>query len=129
MLEQFVKQEVESLAERLKTEQGERMDADKEQARELREMGKATEKKAGQIEDQVARVQRELRQQLLELHQSVSEDLRKRTEEIHARLAKEAAELRGDKLDRTALAALLTEVAMRLTNEFTLPGVGGDSRG
>jgi hypothetical protein len=36
---------------------------------------------------------------------------------------------RAHRLDRAALAALLTEVAMRLTNEFTLPGVGGDSRG
>jgi hypothetical protein len=129
VLEQFVKHEVESLADRLRTEQDERVDADKDHARELREMGKASEKKAGQIEDHVARVQRELRQQLLELHQNVSEDLRSRADEIHARLAKEAAELRGDKLDRTALAALLTEMAMRLTNEFSLPGVAGDSRG
>lgn len=129
VLEQFVKHELESLADRLRTEQDERVDADKDHARELREMAKASEKKAGQIEDHLGRAQRELRQQLLELHQSVSEDLRSRADEIHARLAKEAAELRGDKIDRTALAALLTEMALRLTNEFSLPVVGGDSRG
>ena len=38
-----------------------------------------------------------------------------------AALAKAVQELRSDKTDRSALAALLTEVAMRLNDEFKLP--------
>ena len=39
-----------------------------------------------------------------------------------ARLAQESHELRVDKADRATIAALLQEVALRLTNELTLPG-------
>jgi len=128
VLEQFVKQEVESLADRIRTEHEERTDADKDASREMRDMGKAFEKKMGQLEDQIARVQRELRQQLLELHQNVTEEIRQRSDEILARLARESGELRVDKLDRTALATMLTEMAMRLNNELSLPALGGDGR-
>ena len=39
-------------------------------------------------------------------------------EDVLARLAREASELRADKADRSALAALLTEMAMRLNGEL-----------
>ncbi len=126
MLEQFVKQELESLAERISSEQQERTDSTKDLSRELREMGKAFEKKAGQLEDHTGKVQRELRQQLLEQQHGLREEIQKRVDEILARLTREATEIRSDKLDRTMLSALLTEVAMRLTNELTLPKLGGE---
>ncbi len=128
ILEQFVKQEVESLADRIRSEHEERTDADKDLSRELREAVKTFEKKTGQLEDQTARVQRELRQQLLELHQNVTEEIRQRTDEILARFAKESSEIRTDKLDRALLATMLTEMAMRLNNELSLPGMGGEGR-
>jgi hypothetical protein len=34
--------------------------------------------------------------------------------------------LRGDKTDRTALASLFTEMAMRLNGEFTFPAGEGE---
>jgi hypothetical protein len=36
-------------------------------------------------------------------------------------LERESSEIRDDKADRTALAELFTEMAMRLTNDFKLP--------
>jgi seryl-tRNA synthetase len=122
-LEQFVRQETESLAERIRSEHDERSDATKELSREQREAVKAFEKKTGQLDDQLDRAQRETRQQILELHQRMSEELRVRTEELLARLSREASELRHDKTDRATLAALLTEMAMRLNNELSLPGM------
>lgn len=122
-LEQFVKQETETLADRIKTEQEERTDATKELAREARDASKAFEKKTGHLDDQISRVQRELRQQMLDLHQRLSDEIRQQADEVLARLSQEAAELRNDKADRATLAALLTEMAMRLTNEFKIPGV------
>ena len=57
-----------------------------------------------------------------ELHGGrLSDDLRSKVDEVLAALAREAQQLRSDKTDRTALASLLTEMAMRLTNEFHLP--------
>ncbi len=119
VLEQFVKHELESLAERLKGEHEARTDAVKDLQRELRDASKANEKKFGQIDDQAARVQRELRQQLLETHQKITDEIQRQAQEGMTRLARESSELRADKVDRGALAAMLTEMAMRLTDELT----------
>ena len=125
VLETFVKHELESLAERLKTEHEERTDAIKDLSREWRDAAKATEKKFGHIDDQIARVQRELRQQLLDTHQKIADEIQRQAQEGSTRLAREASELRADKVDRAALAAMLTEMAMRLTDELTA-GAAGD---
>jgi hypothetical protein len=52
----------------------------------------------------------------------MSDDLQKTHEQLSAALEKEAGELRHEKTDRAALAALFMEVAVRLNNEFNLPG-------
>ena len=119
VLEQFVKHEVESLADRLKDEHEARTDAEKELARELRDASKAAEKKFGQVDDHVAKVQRELRQQLLEAQQKIGDEIQRQAQEGATMLARESGELRQDKVDRTALAAMLNELAVRLTNEST----------
>jgi len=122
-LEQFVKQETESLAERIRAEQEERSDATKELSREARDNAKTFEKKAAQLDDSIGKVQRESRQQVLELQQRMSDDLASRIQDVLARLSRESAELRADKTDRATLAALLTEMAMRLNDELTIPGL------
>jgi len=127
-LEQFVKQEAASLADRIKTEHDERTDATKELARDARESAKAFEKKTGQLDDHIGRVQRELRQQILELQQRLTDDVGKKIDEVVARVAKESGELRNDKADRATLAELLTEMALRLTNELSIPGVDNGKR-
>ena len=107
---------------RIKTEHDERTDATKELSRELREAAKAFEKKTGQLDDQITRAQRELRQQLLDLNKQLTDEIGRKADEVLARLAQESHELRDDKADRATIAALLQEVALRLTNELTLPG-------
>jgi DNA anti-recombination protein RmuC len=117
-LEQYVKQEVAALGDRLTAEQGERVDAAKDLGEQLRETAKAFEKKTAAMDDQAARAQRDLRQQLHAQYQELGEDMRQRVEDVLARLAREAHDLRTEKADRGALAALLTEMAMRLTGEL-----------
>lgn len=116
-LEQFVKQEAASLAERIKTEHDERTDATKDLARDARESAKAFEKKTGQIDDQVGKVQRELRQQILDARQSLTDDLRQKIDDVLLRLSQESADLRTEKTDRATLAALLNEMAVRLSTD------------
>jgi DNA anti-recombination protein RmuC len=125
VLEQFVKSELESLAERLKSEHEARTDAVKDLSRELRDASKASEKKFGQVDDQLARVQRELRQQLLDTHQKITDEMQRQAQDGAARLARESSELRTEKVDRAALAAMLTDIAMRLTDDLT-PGAAGE---
>ncbi len=122
-LEQFVRQETESLSERIRAEQEERSDATRDLAQDARTSAKAFEKKAGQLDDTISRVQRELRQQLLELHQNMNDDVRSKIDDVLGRLQQESSVLRNDKTDRATLAALLTEMAMRLTNELSIPGI------
>ena len=55
--------------------------------------------------------------------------MRQKVDEVLSRLNQESAELRNDKTDRATLAALLTEMAMRLTNELNIPGVDNGRHG
>ena len=121
-LEGFIRKEVESLADRLRGEQEERMDAGKDLSRELRETAKGLEKKLGALDEQTTRSQRELRQQILDQSKALTEEIRTRIRESATALSKELKELRAEKTDRTALAGLFTEAAMRLTNESKSPG-------
>jgi DNA repair exonuclease SbcCD ATPase subunit len=125
--EQFVKGETESLSSQVRNEQAERTEGDAKQARELADATRAFERRTTALDEQQSKNQREMRQQLLEQHQRLSDDLRQKVDELLAALAREAQELRHDKTDRQALASLLKEMAMRLTDEFQLPS--GEGRG
>jgi hypothetical protein len=111
-LEQYTKREMESLTEKLRADYNERV-----------ESSAALGRRISGVDEQLARSQRELRQQILEQQQRLSDDIRKKMDEVLAALAHETQTLRSDKADRASLAALLTEMAMRLTNDFTLPDV------
>ena len=121
-LEMFIKQELETLGYRLKVEQGERDESVQGLSRDLKDTSKALERKLVQMDEQTSRGQSDLRQQILNQSKSLSDEIRQKYEELSAALEREAMELRTDKTDRSALAALFTEVAMRLNNEFKIPG-------
>ena len=128
-LEAYMKTEVESLSERLRAEQDTRSGGVKDLGRELRETAQQVEQRISQLDEVVARGHRDLRQQLHTQHQELGDDIRQRVEDVLARLAREAHDLRNDKADRSALASLLTEMAMRLTGELRAPAAEGDGRG
>jgi|RhiMetdeSRZDD1v2_1073273.scaffolds.fasta_scaffold376720_2 DNA anti-recombination protein RmuC len=125
-LESYVKSEVESLAGAIRAERDGRGEAVAAVIGELRETGRAFERRAAALDEQMAKGQRELRQQMLDQYHRLSEDTRQKIEDVLATIARESQELRADKTDRRVLAALLTEMAMRLTNEFRLPGAEDD---
>ena len=129
VLEAYMKAEVESLSDRLRAEQDARTGATKELTRDLRDRAQALEQQTSRLDDSVARTQRDLRQQMHALHQELADDVRERIENVLARVAREAHELRTDKADRSALAALLTEMAMRLNGELGATESEGEVRG
>jgi hypothetical protein len=120
-LEAFIRKEVESLAERIKTEQAERVESGKEHSREMREAVRALEKKLAQMDDVTTKNQRELRQQILDQSKALTEEIRSRVRESAAALSREIKDLRTEKTDRAALAGLFTDVAMRLSNDSKQP--------
>lgn len=125
-LEQYVKQELEALGERLSAERADREGSTKTLGQELRETAQAFDKKTASMDDQSARSQRDLRQQLLEQQQRLTDELQSRHEELLATLNRESTELRDEKADRAALASLFTEMALRLNDQLRLPTSEGD---
>ena len=121
-LEAFIRQELEALGERLQAEQRTREQSVEDVSRTLKETGQALDRRLTQLDEQTARGQRDLRQQILEQSKSLGDDIRQKHEELRALLEREVAALGSDKTDRAALAALFSEVALRLTNEFRIPG-------
>ncbi len=121
-LETYIKKEIESLSQKVKAEQDERKESVRDLARELKELTKAFEKKTGQLDEQLDKSQRELREQILDQSKSLSEDIRRKHEDVSAELERKTEELRFDKTDRSALATMFTELAMRLNNELIIPG-------
>lgn len=121
-LETFIKQELEALGERLQTEQRTRDEAVQDVSRALKDTGQGLERKLAQFDEQTTRTQRELRQQILDQSKSLSDEMRQKRDELTALIEREVAALGNDKTDRAALAALFSEVALRLTNEFKIPG-------
>lgn len=121
-LEMYATKETGSLADQIKSEHNDRTEAHDKLTRELADTARALERRTAALDDQLSKGQRELRQQMLEHHQRLSDDIREKIEDVLATLAREAGELRSDKADRMVIASLLKEMAMRLTNEFRLPG-------
>ncbi len=121
-LENFIRQEIAALGERLRAENQQRSEATEDITRELRDTAKTLNQKISQLDEQTAQTHREMRQQILDQSKSLSDEIRQKTEELAATGAREARELRSDKADRVALSNLFTELAMRLNNEFKLPG-------
>lgn len=121
-IENFFKQELAAMSERLRSESSQRAQATEDITRELRDTSKAINQKLSQMDEQASQTNRELRQQLLDQSKNLSDEIRQKYDELAAALTREARELRSDKADRTALSNLFTELAMRLNNEFKLPG-------
>jgi chromosome segregation ATPase len=128
-LEQYIRSETGSLGDRLKSERDERVEAAAEGMRELRESSRAHEKRSAQLDEQLSKSQRDLREQILDQHRRLSEEIRQKVDEVLAALARETETLRADKTDRATLASLLTEMAMRLTDELRIPGAEDGGNG
>lgn len=120
-LEAYANKETDALASQMRQEHADRVEANARLARDLADTTGAFERRSAALDDQLAKGHREIRQHILEQQQRLSEDMREKIDEVLAALARETHELRTDKTDRMALASLLKEMAMRLTDEFQLP--------
>jgi DNA anti-recombination protein RmuC len=116
-LENFIKEEADSLSSRTKNEQVKRDEAVKAINEEQRKLAESLEKKMAEIDEEANKTQRELRQQIFSQSQSLHDDIRQKYEEIVALLERETYELRSEKTDRNQLAALFSELALRLNSQ------------
>lgn len=120
-LESFVKAELESITDRLKAEENNRSEAVSDVARDLKETVKNFDKKVTQLDDQMLKGQRDLRQQLLDSSNRFADEMQQNQNSNAAQLERAVERLQGEKTGNAALASMFMEVAMRLNNEFKLP--------
>ena len=121
-LESYIKKELELLQTRWKAERDERSDAAVQHSRELRELGESLSRRVRDLDERGTAVERDLRSQLLQQAKDLSDDIQARHEAVGTLLEKRFQELRQDKTDRAALASLFNEVALRLNDQFQIPG-------
>lgn len=121
-LEDFFRKELEGLTDQLHTEQATRQQAVQELAQELKETAKAFEQRTNQAEEHIVKTQRELRQHILDQSRTLRDEFWNRYRELSETMDRSIQELQAEKTDRGTLAVLLTELAMRLGNEYLLPG-------
>lgn len=116
-LEAFAKKEVQSLVERQKSEQGQRTEAVKELMQELRELGKTLSKRADDLEEQHTAGRREIHEELLEQSKGLRDDIVRSQLDLSTALQSAMDELRSEKADRSSLAELFSEMALRLNSD------------
>jgi hypothetical protein len=121
-LENFLKGALESLTNRLNTEQFARGHAVEKLARDLAETARSLELATKNLGEHADREFHALRQQLLDQSKALSEEIREKHGQVKADLEREAEQIRGAMTGRESLAEMLSEVALRLKNEFKVPG-------
>lgn len=120
-LETFMRGESESLANRLGTEQAERSQATERLGRDLAETARHFEEKITKLDGQMAKEIREVRQQVLEQSKTLSAEIKEKYDQLKAGLDQESQQIRGAMTGREALAEMLSELSLRLKNEFRVP--------
>ncbi len=126
-IEAYARGEIDALNERLLGEGRERAKAHEALRTKLDDAAKGLHNEVKETGDRSAAAQRELRQQLLDQAKRIDDDLQRRAEELTSALVRAVDELRSEKADRKALAGILHEVALRLTDGITLP-LGEDAK-
>ncbi len=120
-LESYMRSELDALNNRLGKERDEREADDKELSEDLKKLSKELLRKLSHLDDSVASQNRDLREQLLTQSKSLSADINSTREQLNSALVQATNELQHSKTDRASLAELLSEMALRLKDEFPLP--------
>ncbi len=121
-IEAYIKKEFEAVQARFKTERDERLDTASLHSRELKELGEALSRRIRDLDDRSSSVERDLRSQLMQQARDLTDEMVRSHDEIATLLDKRVRELTDSKTDRAALATLFTEVALRLSDQFRIPG-------
>ncbi len=103
---------------RVKSEQDSRADSDKNLAGEIKEASRSITNSIDRLEQVQIKDSRELRQQLLELNKTLSAEIREKDKEASLALDQAADELRENKVDRSAFAEILLEIAVRMSDDL-----------
>jgi hypothetical protein len=122
-LEAYTRQEFEALSDRLRTERSERTESVNRVAREAGDANRELESRLAKTDEQTTRDLRDVRQLILDRQRALSDELTQCVSRSELLQSRRLEELRGNAVDRVALASLLGEVAMRVRGESLSAGV------
>lgn len=123
-LDAFIRSEVHVLGERLAGERAKRTEELKSLAAEIKEAIRALEERHVQLEEAANMADAALRDQLLFQSTTAAAELAKLGDRLGAELSRSHQELSSSKTDRAALAALLNDMAARITGAPAPPAPG-----
>ena len=122
-LELYIKTEMELVSKRLLTERNNREEKIKQLALKLEETAESIEKKLLLQETGTENDLRQLRQSLLDQSKTLLGEIGKKHNETMTIIKNSNSELREDKIDRSSLSSLLTDMALRLVDHPPLGDV------
>ncbi|MCC7014266.1 MAG: hypothetical protein IT454_17030 [Planctomycetes bacterium] len=114
-VEAATRRELEALSKRLKDQAQVGGEFQKDIGKQVGELGKALEKRAGQIETAQSRALAEVQDKLLDETKACRSELEIRAREIEEGVRAALDDMRAGKVDRTALAALLADLAVHIS--------------
>lgn len=120
-LDTFTRREFEKLGEQLKTERKERTAEGKKSATELTEYADQVEGWFAEVEERLSEETKDIRESLHEQSNDMAGQLSKVQGTLQDELSRETDELASQKVAREDLAALFSELALRLNKDFKLP--------
>lgn len=120
-LDSFARRELDKVTEQVKTERKERISDAKKGSGDLGDLVTQVETWFAEVDEQLSTESKDLRSTLHDQAKDLTVQIREVHDQLQASLQKEAADLAQAKLGREDMAALLTEVAMRLNKDFKLP--------
>lgn len=120
-LDAYSKREVGKLTDQLKAERKTRAEDGTELSNEIDNLGQQVESWFAEVEEQMESESRQLRASLKAQGDELLEEIQDTSKQVSSSLQGETQELAEAKLGREDLAALLSEVALRLKKDFKLP--------
>ncbi len=115
-IERFFKEELATIKEKIKNEAVKRSDAEKQLTLDLKSVADTLGKSIQAAEEKFSEGTTDLRQQILEQSKQLSKDMQEKYEQVGKEINGSADRLEESKIDRSAMAEYLMEVAMRLSN-------------
>ncbi len=115
-LEGHITKELDDLGGRLKDEHQDREEADRKLGVELANASRVLEQNLHEMEERVSETNRDLQQQIVEQSRVLMAELGRRCDETARVLDRATGELCAGKVDRSALAGMLTSLAMQISD-------------
>lgn len=120
-LDSYIKNEFKVLNDKLTGESKDRKSASEDLAASMADMRKVLENRIADVDEVHGAAEQEIRSQLHEQATELLEAIRNNQNAIENSLRDESRKLGDEKVARTDLAGLFSEVALRLQGEFDLP--------